>query len=316
MASLKIPELVPSAAEDSQQLRKAFVGWGTDEACIIRILGHRNAEQRKLIRDSYEANYQKDLLNDLDGEISGDFQRVVHLWTMSPAERDACLANEAIKGLPGRNCVIMEIACARSSVDLFKMRQNYQLRYKKSLEEDVADHSTGDFRTLLVSLVTALRYEGEEVNMELASDEADILHEKISDKAYSDEELIRILSIRSKTQLNATFNRYNDKFGNVINKDLRANPKDQYLTLLRSAIKCLTEPEKYFEKVLRLSMKGLGTDEESLTRVVATRAEVDMELIKEKYYKRNSMTLDTAISDDTSGGYERMLLALIGHGNL
>lgn len=51
-----------------------FAGWGTDEACIIRILGHRNAEQRKLIRDSYEANYQKDLLNDLDGEISGDFQ--------------------------------------------------------------------------------------------------------------------------------------------------------------------------------------------------------------------------------------------------
>ncbi|KAM3344750.1 hypothetical protein P3S68_024459 [Capsicum galapagoense] len=148
MASLKIPELVPSAAEDSQQLRKAF-RWGTDEACIIRILGHRNAEQRKLIRDSYEANYQKDLLNDLDGEISGDFQRVVHLWTMSPAERDACLANEAIKRLPGRNCVIMEIACARSSVDLFKMRQNYQLRYKKSLEEDVADHSTGDFRKVL-----------------------------------------------------------------------------------------------------------------------------------------------------------------------
>lgn len=26
MESLKIPELVPSAAEDSQQLRKAFVG--------------------------------------------------------------------------------------------------------------------------------------------------------------------------------------------------------------------------------------------------------------------------------------------------
>ncbi|XP_015075624.1 annexin D2-like [Solanum pennellii] len=316
MESLKVPELVPSAAEDSQQLRKAFVGWGTDEECIIRILGHRNAAQRKLIRETYEATYEKDLLQDLAGEISGDFQRVVHLWTMAPAERDACLVNEAIKHLPGSNCIIMEIACARSSVDLFKVRQNYQARYKKSLEEDVADHSTGDFRKLLVSLVTALRYEGEEVNMDLASDEAKILHEKISDKAYSDDELIRILSIRSKTQLNATFNQYNDKFGNAINKDLRANPKDQYLTLLRSAIKCLMEPEKYFEKVLRLAMKGFGTDEESLTRVVATRAEVDMELIKEKYYKRNSVTLESAISDDTSGDYEKMLLALIGHGNL
>ncbi|KAK4716913.1 hypothetical protein R3W88_015251 [Solanum pinnatisectum] len=251
---------------------ETFSGWGTNEACIIKILGHRNAAQRKLIRETYE----KDLLQDLDGEISGDFQRVVHLWTMAPAERDACLAYEAIKHLPGSNCIIMEIACARSSVDLFKVRQSYQAWYKKLLEEDVADHSTGDFRKLLVSLVTALRYEGEEVNMELASDEAKILHEKIFDKAY----------------------------------DMRANPKDQYLTLLRSAIKCLMEPEKYFEKVLRLAMKGFGTDEESLTRVVATRAEVEMELIKEKYYKRNSVTLESAISDDTSGDYEKNAFSL------
>lgn len=80
-------------------------------------------------------------------------QRVVHLWTMTPAERDACLANEAIKRLPGSNCIIMEIACARSSVDLFKVRQNYQAHYKKSLEEDVADHSTGDFRKVLSYLL-------------------------------------------------------------------------------------------------------------------------------------------------------------------
>ncbi|XP_009802682.1 annexin Gh1-like isoform X2 [Nicotiana tabacum] len=316
MASLKIPELVPSAAEDSQQLRKAFVGLGTDEARIIEILGHRNAAQRKLIRETYQTTYEKDLLKDLDGEISGDFQRVVHLWTMDPAERDACLANEATKHLPDNNCIIMEIACARPSDDLFKVRQTYHACYKKSLEEDISDHSTEDFRKLLVPLVTAFRYEGDEVNMTLASNEAKILHEKISDNAYSDEELIRILSIRSKTQLNATFNQYNDQFGNAINKDLKSIPKDAYLKLLRSAIKCLTKPEKYFEKVLRLAMKGMGTNEESLTRVVATRAEIDMELIKERYYQRNSMPLDRVISDDTSGGYERMLLALIGHGDL
>ena len=73
------------------------------------------------------------------------------------------------------------------------------------------------------------------------------------------------------------------------------------------------EPEKYFEKVLRLAMKGIGTDEESLTRVVATRAEVDMELIKEKYYKRNSVSLDHAISKHTSGDYMNFLLTLLGN---
>lgn len=87
------------------------------------------------------------------------------------------------------------------------------------------------------------------------------------------------------------------------------------MKLLRATIKCLTYPEKYFEEVLRLSVKGLGIDEEALTRVVVTRADVDMKHIKEEYYRRNSEPLDAAIKGDNSGNYERMLLALIGHGD-
>lgn len=98
-------------------------------------------------------------------------------------------------------------------------------------------------------------------------------------------------------------------------QDLKANPEDEFLKLLRAAIKCLTFPEKYFEKLLRLAINKMGTDEWALTRVVTTRAEVDMQRIKEEYHRRNSGPLDRAISVDTSGDYEKMLLALIGHGN-
>lgn len=73
---------------------------------------------------------------------------------------------------------------------------------------------------LLVPLVSSFRYEGPEVNTMLAKSEAKILHDKISEKAYSDEEVIRILTTRSKAQLAATLNHYNDHFGNAINKVL------------------------------------------------------------------------------------------------
>ncbi|CAI9780931.1 unnamed protein product [Fraxinus pennsylvanica] len=315
MATLKVPSSVPSPAEDCEQLKKAFAGWGTNEKLIIQILAHRNAAQRKLIRETYAATYGEDLLKDLDSELSNDFQRVVLLWTLDPAERDAYLVNEATKRLTASNWVIMEVACTRSPFDLFRARQAYHARYKKSLEEDVAHHTTGDFRKLLVPLVSAFRYEGDEVNMMLAKSEAKLLHEKISEKAYNDEELIRILTTKSKAQLNATLNQYNNHFGNPINKDLKADPKDEYLSLLRATIKCLTCPEKYFEKTLRLAINKLGTDEWALTRVVVTRAEVDMQCIKEEYHKRSSVPLDRAIAVDTSGDYEKMLLALIGHGN-
>lgn len=77
-----------------------------------------------------------------------------------------------------------------------------------------------DTLQLLVPLVSTFRYDGGDVNMMLARTEAKILRDKISDKDYAHEELIRILTTRSKAQINATLNHYNDNFGNAINKVL------------------------------------------------------------------------------------------------
>lgn len=291
----------------------SFVGWGTNEELIISILAHRNAAQRKSIIQTYKETYGEDLLKELNKELTSDFERLVVLWTLEPAERDAYMANEATKRWTSSKQVIVEIACTRSPHDLLLAREAYHARFKRCLEEDVAYHTTGNFRKLLLPLVSSYRYGGDEVNMTLAKSEAKILHQKISDKEYDHDDVIRIITTRSKAQVNATLNQYKNHFGNDINKDLKCDPKDEFLAILRIAVNCLTYPEKYFEKVLRMAINKQGTDEWALTRVVATRAEVDMKTIKEEYHKRNSVPLDRAIVKDTSGDYEKMLLALIGH---
>lgn len=234
------------------------------------------------------------------------------LWALDPAERDAVLANQATKMLTANNSIIMEIGSTRSSLDLLRAKQAYQARFKKSLEEDVAYHTSGDIRKLLVSLVGIVRYEGDEVNMTLAKSEAKLLHEKIAEKAYNHEDVIRIVTTRSKAQLNATLNHYTNEFGNEIDKDLETDSEDEYLKLLRAAIKGLAYPEKYFEELLRLAINKTGTDEGALTRVVTTRAEVDLQRIADEYQRRNSVPLDRAIDNDTSGDYQKILLALLG----
>ncbi|KAL1540471.1 Annexin Gh1 [Salvia divinorum] len=313
MSTLCVPAQVPPVAEDCEQLHKAFSGWGTNEDLIISILGRRNASQRKLIRQCYAETYGEDLLKALDKELSNDFERVVLLLALDPPERDAYLANEATKKWTASNRILVEIACTRSPKEMILAREAYHARFKKSLEEDVAYHTTGDFRKLLVPLVSSYRYSGDVVKLHLAKSEAKILREKITAKEYSCDDIIRILTTRSKAQTNATLNQYKNEFGNDVNKDLKEDPKDEFLTLLRAAVKCLVYPEKYFEKVLRLAINKLGTDEGALTRVVATRAEVDMKTIKEIYEKRNSVPLDKAICKDTRGDYEKMLLTLVGH---
>lgn len=71
---------------------------------------------------------------------------------------------------------------------------------------------------LLVALVGTYRYDGDEVNVKLADSEAKVLHHAIKEEVMDKDEIIRIVSTRSKAQLMATFNRYKVDYGTSITK--------------------------------------------------------------------------------------------------
>ncbi|KAG4960080.1 hypothetical protein JHK82_036765 [Glycine max] len=309
-----------SPQEDAEALRKAFEGWGTDENTVIVILGHRTVYQRQQIRRVYEEIYQEDLVKRLESEIKGDFEKAVYRWILEPADRDAVLANVAIKSGKNYN-VIVEIATILSPEELLAVRRAYLNRYKHSLEEDVAAHTSGHLRQasscvhlthLLVGLVTAFRHVGDEINPKLAQSEAEILHDAVKEKKGSYEETIRVLTTRSRTQLVATFNRYREIHGTSISKKLVDEGSDEFQRALYTAIRAINDPIKYYEKVVRNAIKKVGTDEDALTRVVVSRAEKDLKIISEVYYKRNSVLLEHAIAKEISGDYKKFLLTLLG----
>lgn len=65
---------------------------------------------------------------------------------LDPLERDAAVVNEAVKKWSPHDRVLVEIAVIKTANELLAVRRAYQEKYKKSLEEDVAAHTTGDFR--------------------------------------------------------------------------------------------------------------------------------------------------------------------------
>ncbi|KAL6562963.1 hypothetical protein OROHE_005550 [Orobanche hederae] len=325
MATIVFPDH-PSPVADAEALRKACQGWGTDEKAIISILGRRNAIQRKLIRQAYEDLYQEDLVKRLESELSGDFEKAVYRWILDPEDRDAVLLHVAMNEKPIDYRVIVEISCIYSPEELLGIKRAYQIRYKHSLEEDLAQHTTSDLRKvlgvvrttnhsssqLLVGLVSVYRYRGEEINARVANSEAYSLHSAIKEKAFNHEEVIRIITTRSKPQILATINQYKDDHGSSITKHLRGEASSEYLCALRTAIRCISDHEKYYEKVIRQALnKADGIDEDSVTRVVVTRAERDLKEIKELFYKRNSLPIERAIAKDTSGHYKAFLLTLL-----
>jgi hypothetical protein len=124
--------------------------------------------------------------------------------------------------------------------------------------------------------------------------------------------VIRIVSTRSKAQLRATFQRYRDDHGTDFVEDIDSHCSSQFAKTLKSAVWCLTSPEKHFAEVIRHSIEGLGTYEDMLTRAIVSRAEIDMRQIKAEYSIRFKTTVTRDVVDDTSFGYRDLLLALVG----
>ncbi|XP_037469243.1 annexin D3-like isoform X1 [Triticum dicoccoides] len=352
MASISVPDPAPSPTEDAENIRKAVQGWGTDENALIEILGHRTAAQRAEIAVAYEGLYDKPLLRTLQDELSSHFkviytftsmvgdllaslspdtvqnlhvcaliwsggQGAMTLWTMDPAARDAKLAYKALrkKGGDRHAWVLIEVACASSPDHLVAVRKAYCSAYDSSLEEDVAACPLykEPLKQFLVRLVSSYRDGGDHVDGELARAEAAELHGAVAAKKQPlHGDVVRIVSSRSKPQLKATFQHYKREHGKAIDEVLEGNRNDKLSAMLKTAVWCLTSPEKHFAEVIRSSIIGLGTDEESLTRAIVSRAEVDLKKVKEEYKVRYKTTVTKDVVGDTSGYYQGILLTLIG----
>ena len=65
-------------------------------------------------------------------------------------------------------------------------------------------------------------------------------------------------------------------------------------------------------QVVRDSIEGFGTDEDSLTRGIVTRAEIDLMKARGEYYNMYNTSMDNAIIGDVSGDYKDFLLTLLG----
>jgi hypothetical protein len=75
---------------------------------------------------------------------------------------------------------------------------------------------------LLVSLVSSYRYAGEHVDTDVAKLEAAQLSEAIRErKLHGDDDVVRIISTRSKSQLGATFQQYREGQGTDIAEVVR-----------------------------------------------------------------------------------------------
>ncbi|XP_077438343.1 annexin A4-like isoform X2 [Vanacampus margaritifer] len=299
--------------KDVEVLRKAMKGFGTDEQAIIDLLGSRSNKQRVPLLRAYKTSYGKDLIKDLHSELSGDFRKLVMATLKSPAEFDASEIHSAIKGAGTDEACLIEILSSRSNAEIKEIARIYKTEFKKSMEDAISSDTSGHFRRLLISLAQGNRDERPNVDISLAKQDAQALYAAGENKLGTDESKFNaILCARSKNHLRAVFMEYQKMCGRDIEKSISREMSGDLESGMLAVVKCIKNTHAYFAERLYKAMKGAGTKDTTLIRIMVSRSEVDMLDIRQEYLKNYRKSLYTDISGDTSGDYKKLLLKLCG----
>ncbi|XP_064363919.1 annexin A13 isoform X2 [Dromaius novaehollandiae] len=300
------------ADRDAKKLHKACKGAGTDEKTIIEILSNRTSEQRQQIKQKYKSAYGKDLEEVLKGDLSGNFEKSVLALLDLPCEYEARELRRAMKGAGTDESLLIEILCTRSNKQIISIKEAYKRLFDRDLESDVKSDTSGSLKKILVTVLEANRDEDQEVNAELAGQDARDLYEA-GEGRWGTEELAFnvVLAKRSYPQLRATFEAYEKLHGKDIEEAIKSETSGDLEKAYLTLVSCAKDCQGYFATLLHKSMKGAGTDEDTLIRILVTRAENDLPAIKEKYQQKYSKSLAEAVQSDTSGDFRKLLLAVV-----
>ncbi|XP_014789405.1 annexin A7 [Octopus bimaculoides] len=302
-----------SAEAAAEGLRKAMKGFGTDEAAIIKIMTSHSNQQRQEIEKVFKAMYGKDLRKEIKSEIGGHFEDVIMALMDPPRVYDAKELKRAIKGLGTDEDALIEILLTRNNEELAEIKEHFKKLYGDQLEDAIISETSGHLKRILVSQTTCARSTDMNVDAALANKDAQELYDAGEGKFGTDESVFnKVLSLRSRPQLIATFAAY-EKIADrdimdSIQRETSGDLQKAYLTIVKS----IREMHTYFSESLYYSMKGAGTNDSTLIRIIVSRSEIDMVQIKEKFNEVLGKTLGSFIKGDCSGDYKKVLLSLIG----
>ncbi|XP_062398461.1 annexin A1a [Sardina pilchardus] len=140
-----------------------------------------------------------------------------------------------------------------------------------------------------------------------AEGDAGVLDKAIKVKGVDETTIIDVLVKRSNAQRQQIKAAYTKAAGKPLEGALKAALKgeleDVVLALLRT-------PAQYDAQQLKLAMKGLGTDEDTLVEILASRTNREIRDIKLAYKEEYKKELEDDIKSDTGGDFRKALLAL------
>ena len=301
-------------SNDVETLRKAMEGFGTDEATLIKVVANRTNRQRQQIKAQYKATYGRDLVEDLKKETHGKLEDAFVALFTDPIEYDADALRGAMKGAGTNEDTLIEIIASRTPQQMAAVKACYQKKYSRDLETDVKKETSGTLQKILITLLQGKRSVNTAPNQAQCAAIAKEIFDAGEAKLGTDESVFnKYFGTLSPHELACVAQHYHKLTGHTIldaiDKEMHGDSKKAYRTIVYATL----SPSEYFATRVNEAIKGFGTNDKLLMRILITRDEIDMPQIKQYYKQLYGKDMVTAVKNDISGDYQKLMVELCDH---
>jgi annexin A7/11 len=216
-----------------------------------------------------------------------------------------------MKGAGTDEDTVIEIICSRSNVELEKIRKEYEERYKENLEKRVTSETSGNFKNLLVSLLQCRRSENSMPDDAECRRLAEQLYKAGEGKLGTDDATFnKVFALSSPPELFSINQYYSQLSSRSLSQAVDKEFSGDLKTALNTILEAIISPPNYYARRVNKAVKGLGTNDKLLIRTICSREGIDMKEIRESYKNLFGKDMIEDIKDDTSGIYQKVLIAL------
>ena len=299
---------------DLENLKKAMEGFGTDEDTLIKIIANRTTSQRLKIKEEWKKKYGTDLIEEVKKELHGKFEEAIVALFSDPIDYDCDSLRSAMSGLGTNEDTLIEIISSRPQEVLKQIKERYQQKFNRDLIEDIKKDTHGTLQNVLTTILQCKRSTNKSPNSKEISKYAQEIYDAGEAKIGHDSSIFnKYLTTLSPIELICLNQEYNfiakHTILDAIDKEFVGNSKKAF----RAVVYATLLPSEYFATRVNEAVKGIGTKDHLLMRVLITRDEIDMPQIKECYKKLYGKSMIEAIKDDISGNYRKLMLELCHH---
>ncbi|XP_065223981.1 annexin B11-like [Planococcus citri] len=289
---------------------------------MVRMICHRCRKQRMEMQKLFKEKYDEDIISYCTRatDVEPSFDELLEECFKEPIDiyKDHLhreITHNIYNPISEDRLTIVEILLTITPEKKEEFFSSYNDTYKATILQHVNDHLYEDFHNIIEQMVKRNRLPDippDKINWELAKQEAQKLFDERKKWRNHRCELDRILMETAIQQLNATFVEFKKISGKeldeMIQKKMEKDKRDCY----KDIVFFVKNKHDYYARRIHHAMKGLGTQDSVINRIIGIHSEEDMKEIATAYQLNTGDSLIHGIKGDTTAHHEMLLRCLAG----